>query len=236
MFAHTGRPEVSIEELVSLDHSAGCIFRRFVRDADVGITWEVLTKLLQQLCVLLFLTQRMKLIQQPGLFTGLSHILAYFHTTSDSNSLANRPPPQPTNITTLPVSAQLSTILSDTVYFDHGKFHESYNIHDTSSSSTLMEEITTAPDPLILFVSGNVARNGEKATFRYLLPWSGGDDSAGLFLFQLNPFHEVFRGNGTRPGWVLEREELIFGERYNGVVLVLAEDLKRAALFHDFSG
>lgn len=97
-----------------------------------------------------------------------------------------------------------------------------------------MEEITTAPDPLILFVSGNVARNGEKATFRYLLPWSGGDDSAGLFLFQLNPFHEVFRGNGTRPGWVLEREELIFGERYNGVVLVLAEDLKTGSSISRF--
>lgn len=49
-------------------------------------------------------------------------------------------------------------------------------------------------------------------------------------------FSRCLPGKCTRPGWVLERGELVFGERYNGVVLVLAKDLKRAALFHNSSG
>lgn len=40
LFAHCGKPNVPIEEMVGFGHAADCIFRRFVRDSDVGITWE----------------------------------------------------------------------------------------------------------------------------------------------------------------------------------------------------
>lgn len=136
----------------------------------------------------------------------------------------------------MPVFAQLSTIISDTVCFDQLQLYKSYNVHDTPiNTSTLADEITAAPDPLILLISGKLTRTGEKATFGYYLPWAGGDDSSGLFLFQLSPFHDVFRGNGSRPGWVFERGELVFGERGNGVALVMNESLKRATILHNSS-
>lgn len=144
--------------------------------------------------------------------------------------------PQPRNIATLPVFVQLSTILSDTVCFDQLQFHKCYNVRDTSvNASTLANGMTTAPDPLILLICGKLTRTGEKAIFGYYLPWSGGDDASGLFLFQLSPFHDVFRGNGNRPGWGMENGEIIFGQRDNEVTLVLTGDLTRANLFHNSS-
>lgn len=40
LFAHFGRPNVAVEKMIGLDYSADCISRRFIRDPDVGITWE----------------------------------------------------------------------------------------------------------------------------------------------------------------------------------------------------
>lgn len=131
LFAQFGRPEVQMEELVLIILQAASSEDSFAIQILV-LLGKCLIKILQQLSLS---THGMKLIQQPGLFTGLKHILTSVYTTSDSNSLANRLP-QPTNITTLPVFAQLSTILFDTILFDHAKFHKSYNIHDTTGSST----------------------------------------------------------------------------------------------------
>lgn len=137
----------------------------------------------------------------------------------------------------MPVFTQLSTILSDTVCFDQLQFYKCYNVRDISlNASTLADAITTAPDPLILLISGKLTGAGEKAIFGYYLPWGGGDDASGLFLFQLSPFHDVFRGNGNRPGWVMENGEDIFGQRDNGVALVLDRDLRRASISHNPSG
>jgi hypothetical protein len=131
---------------------------------------------------------------QPGILTGLKNILSCFYTTSGTDSLAQRLP-EPRNIATLPVFAQLSTIISDTVCFNHLQLYKTYSVQDNSiNASTLTDGITTAPDTLILLMSGKFTRTGEKAIFGYYLPWGSGDDTAGLFLFQLNPFHHVRAG------------------------------------------
>lgn len=73
------------------------------------------------------------------------------------------------------------------------------------------------------------------AIFGYYLPWRGGDDAAGLFLFQLSPFHDVFRSNGDHPGWAMENGKAILGQRDNVVELVLTRNLTRANILNDFS-
>ncbi|EAW15022.1 TLD domain-containing protein [Aspergillus clavatus NRRL 1] len=220
LFTHFGRPNVKLESLVDLDHAVDCILRRFVQDSDIGITWNSFHNALSTI---------------PELFTGLRHILACFYKTPTSDSLARRLP-QPARVATWSVFAQLDAIISDTVCFDEVQFHKSYQPHLMSTrASSFADELNAAPDPLILLVSGTFTESKEKAIFGYFLPWGNGADASGVFLCQLSPVHDVFRGNGTRPGWILANDVLLFGSRGNGVTLSLSKDLKQATVSHSAS-
>lgn len=66
------------------------------------------------------------------------------------------------------------------------------------------------------------------------MPYFPFDESP--FLFQLSDIQDAFRGNASRPGPELDGGELVFGQRNNGVALVLKQDLERVTVSHNVSG
>lgn len=131
--------------------------------------------------------------------------------------------------------SQLGTFISGTVCAEYLQLHKYYKVNTTSiSASTLAEQIAAVPDPvIILLISGKIVQTGEKAIFGYHLPWHETNDPC--FLFELSPVHDVFRGHGPRPGWKIDRDNLVFGESDNGVALVLEKDLKWMTVSHNTS-
>ena len=105
----------------------------------------------------------------------------------------------------------------------------------TTNAAALVEQITAIPAEevvIILLVSGRLTHMNEKVVFGYHLPWYDTCDNERrnhCLLFQLSPIHDMFRGyNAERPGYEIDENGcLIFGERGNGVALVLDRELKR---------
>ena len=107
-----------------------------------------------------------------------------------------------------------------------------YDLHEstsTTNAAALAEQITTIPAEeavIIILISGRLTQTNEKVVFGYHLPWYDSSDNEGrnhCLLFQLSPVHDMFKGYNTeRPGFEPnENGSLIFGEKGNGVALVL---------------
>lgn len=137
-------------------------------------------------------------------------------------------------------------ILIETLSFPNLQLHKHYDLDEnmsTTNVAALAEQITTIPAEeavIILLISGRLTQMNEKVVFGYHLPWYDSSDKEGrnhCLLFQLSPVHDMFRGyNAERPGLKIdENGSLIFGEKGNGVALVLERELKRMTVFHSVS-
>lgn len=176
---------------------------------------------------------------------GLRRFLSPLYKPLDEIDIKDCPS-KPGHIATRPILSQLGMILSGTVTFDKIQLHKYYNVTESTTSinaAILAEQIAATqtaavPDPVILLISGKLTQTGERAVFGYHLTWFNSGDPDPCLLFQLSPVHDVFRGdNAGRPGWKIDSDEnLVFGERSNGVALVLGKDCKRAMVSHHVSG
>ncbi|OJJ84732.1 uncharacterized protein ASPGLDRAFT_25395 [Aspergillus glaucus CBS 516.65] len=132
--------------------------------------------------------------------------------------------PQPGKVATLPILAQMSSIGVFSWYCICIKPPKSYDVSDmTVTASALADDLDALPTAAIaLLVSGRSSQTGEKSVYGYYIP---------------DPEFEIrFSWNTTRPGRELDGGELVFGEKRNGVALVLQQDLKRAIVSHSVSG
>lgn len=138
-------------------------------------------------------------------------------------------------------------VLIETLSFADLHLHKHYDLDEnmlTTNVADLAEQITTIPAEeavVLLLISGrSLTQTNEKVVFGYHLPWYDASDKEGrnhCLLFQLSPVHDVFRGyNAERPGFKIdENGSLVFGEKGNGVALVLERALKRMTVFHSVS-
>lgn len=117
-------------------------------------------------------------------------------------------------------------ILNETLSFSDLQLHKYYDLDEsmsTTNAAALVEQITAIPAEevvIILLISGRLTQTNEKVVFGYHLPWYDSSDNEGrnhCLLFQLNLFHDMFRGYNTeRPGFEPnENKSLIFREKGN---------------------
>lgn len=179
------------------------------------------------------------------MFMGLHCILSNFYTPLEKLDFRDLPA-KGGHIATRPILSQLGLIISQSDNFEYDYF-ELYRYYDMTKSegevidvAKVVEDMTAAEDPIIVLISGKITQTNEKTIFGYYLPFRGHDEHNDVdpcLLFQLSPIHDVFRGdNAGRPGWEICSQSLIFGKKDEGMALVLEEDCKRAALFHNISG
>lgn len=167
---------------------------------------------------------------------GLQRLLGPFYRDLEDDEIIIDLP-QPGKVATLPVLAQMSSLGVFSWYCVCIKPPKSYDVSDTTvTASALADDLDALPTAAIaLLVSGKNSQTGKKTMFGYYIP-DPEFEEVQKFLFQLSPIQHAFRGNTTRLGRELDGGELVFGQKGNGVVLVLQQDLKKAIVSHNVSG
>lgn len=91
-------------------------------------------------------------------------------------------------------------------------------------------------DPVIVLISGKITNTDERAIFGYHRPLS--DLVAPCVLFELSPIHDAFSGSDRNllGGKIYSGDNLVCGEKDNGVAFVLHKDLRHLQVSHKVSG
>ncbi|ODM21273.1 hypothetical protein SI65_04326 [Aspergillus cristatus] len=215
-----GKPSFSFK-LADLDHVVDCIICPVIQRSDIGITWNMYEQAAGN--------------GMPMLMRGLQRILRPFYTNStDENTTIDLP--QSGKIATWPVMAQLGSLGAFGSIFAFVQQYKYYDVRTMPvTASALADELDALPRASIaVLLSGKNSKTGKKIIFGSYMPYFPFDESP--FLFQLSDIQDAFRGNASRPGRELDGGELVFGQRWNGVALVLQQDVERAIVSHNVSG
>lgn len=156
------------------------------------------------------------------------------------------------SILTLPRMSQLSSFLIGCAYFgDFRRFQHYTSLHPRPTPTEFVSAMEAVPNEGIVVLSGTEATTGETFIFGVFSPKPKLDGSSvqtsvapgwvGLepcSIFQLAPVQDIFRGVTGKPGWTVETDAVIFGQKQgggSGVVMGLKDSLRRAEITHRVS-
>lgn len=119
----------------------------------------------------------------------------------------------------------------------------------TANISDLVTAIKTAPEHILVMISGRERKTEEEYFLGLVIPCPGKDGDRiqpkededfsvppVCSLFELRPVQGIYPGTVESPAWTLNEEELSFGDPNNGVALVLHKDLAGATFIQNLDG
>ena len=120
-----------------------------------------------------------------------------------------------------------------------------HRLESSVSAAELVEAIENITEYALLVVSGHTITNEAYVYGVFVarplidgpcIQDGGSDFDETALMFQLSPFHDVFRGTIGAPAWHSNKDGLIFGNKDHGAALALDTSLTEARVTHKLPG